>query len=96
MRNFYIVAYDISDNRLRNKVAKFLSGHGDRLQYSVFCCKLTEGEYKKLSDDLKRLTKVEETATVIFVKAGTVLDHTSQPAIDWVGKKQDFSSFNII
>ena len=31
-----IVAYDISDNKLRTRFAKFLSKFGYRLQYSVF------------------------------------------------------------
>lgn len=31
-----IVAYDISDDKLRNRLAKFLSKFGYRLQYSLF------------------------------------------------------------
>lgn len=31
-----IISYDISDNKLRNKFAKFLKKFGHRLQYSVF------------------------------------------------------------
>ncbi len=31
-----LVAYDIANNKLRTRFAKFLSKHGYRLQYSVF------------------------------------------------------------
>lgn len=31
-----IVAYDISDDKLRTRFAKFLSKYGYRLQYSIF------------------------------------------------------------
>ena len=31
-----LVSYDISDNKVRTKFAKFLSKFGHRLQYSVF------------------------------------------------------------
>ena len=31
-----LVSYDIADNKLRNKFAKFLKKFGHRLQYSVF------------------------------------------------------------
>ena len=31
-----IVSYDISDDKLRTRFAKFLSKHGYRLQYSMF------------------------------------------------------------
>lgn len=34
--NYLIVAYDISDNKLRAKFSKFLEKYGIRLQYSVF------------------------------------------------------------
>lgn len=49
----YIVSYDISSDRLRNKVMKILLGYGKRVQYSVFECnlsqKLYEQMYKKLA-----------------------------------------------
>ena len=33
---FYVVSYDISDDRLRNKVSKALAALGMRVQKSVF------------------------------------------------------------
>ncbi len=33
---FYVVAYDISDDRRRTKVAKILEDFGDRAQYTDF------------------------------------------------------------
>ncbi|MFQ5792473.1 MAG: CRISPR-associated endonuclease Cas2, partial [Acidobacteriota bacterium] len=33
---FYLVTYDIPDDRRRTKVAKILEDFGDRVQYSVF------------------------------------------------------------
>jgi CRISPR-associated protein Cas2 len=35
-KRWYLIAYDVSDDRRRAKVAKCLEGHGTRLQYSVF------------------------------------------------------------
>ncbi|MBQ8708440.1 MAG: CRISPR-associated endonuclease Cas2 [Succinivibrionaceae bacterium] len=96
MRNFYVVAYDVSDDKLRRKVAKFLEGHGQRLQYSVFCCRLNENELAKLMKDLEKLISPEPSATVIFVEAGQVTDHHSQPELIWVGRTaDDFSSSNV-
>lgn len=97
MRNFYIVAYDITDDRLRRRVAKFLEGHGQRLQYSVFCCRLNQKEFESLSRELAKLISEEELATVIFVNAGEVTGRTSQPDIYWLGERRtDCSSHNII
>ena len=34
----YTVAYDITDDKRRNRVAKILKDFGTRIQYSVFEC----------------------------------------------------------
>ena len=41
MRNSYIVAYDIVDDKRRTKTHKILKGRGDALQYLVFRCHLS-------------------------------------------------------
>ena len=51
---FYIVSYDISDNRKRTRVSKTMLDFGTRVQYSVFECiigddKLLEKMISKLS-----------------------------------------------
>lgn len=38
----FLVSYDISDNKLRVKFAKFLSKFGHRIQYSLFEIKNSE------------------------------------------------------
>ena len=35
---FYVVCFDISDNRIRYRVVKALKGYGTRVQKSVFEC----------------------------------------------------------
>ena len=39
---FYVVSYDIADDRRRNAVAKILEDFGTRVQESVFDCLLEE------------------------------------------------------
>lgn len=41
---FYVVAYDIRDNRRRTRVARILEDFGDRAQYSVFEMELDRPE----------------------------------------------------
>lgn len=41
---FYVVAYDIPNDRRRTKVHKILSGFGRWTQFSLFECYLTEKE----------------------------------------------------
>lgn len=47
-RGFYVLAYDVVDDRRRLKVAKLLEAMGDRVQDSVFELYLTAAELDKL------------------------------------------------
>jgi len=47
-RRHYIVSYDISDDKRRNKVFDSLEGRGDHAQFSVFFCQLNPRELADL------------------------------------------------
>ncbi len=49
----YIITYDISDTKLRNKLSKILEKYGERVQYSVFELELSEREFRNLLSELK-------------------------------------------
>lgn len=57
---FWIVSYDIPNDKRRSKVAKILEGYGRRAQYSVFECEINSEQCKKLEQALKRLIDAEE------------------------------------
>ena len=48
----YVVSYDISSDRLRNKVAKTLLNYGRRVQYSVFECQISQKRFEELYEKL--------------------------------------------
>ena len=63
-----IVSYDISDDKLRTKFAKFLSKFGFRLQYSVFQVKNSE---RVLNNIIAEITgkfgkKFQQTDSIII------------------------------
>ena len=49
---FYIVSYDVIDDKQRTKLAKKLCNYGQRVQYSVFECFLTKSQYKKMVKEI--------------------------------------------
>ena len=49
---FFVVAYDITDDGRRVKVANLLKSYGERVQLSVFECWLTVAEFKLLKQRL--------------------------------------------
>ncbi len=63
---FYVVCYDITDDKRRDKVFKALLDFGVHRQFSVFECKLEEKDYLRMK---ARLSELIDTAVdqVIFV-----------------------------
>jgi CRISPR-associated protein Cas2 len=57
---FWIVSYDIPDDKRRGKVAKILEGYGRRAQYSVFECQITDDQRERLEELLKSVLDTEE------------------------------------
>jgi len=57
---FYVISYDIPDDRRRLKLARLLEGYGERVQHSVFEAHLDERGYADLRQRLARLIKAEE------------------------------------
>ncbi len=51
----YIVAYDISETKERNKVIKVLNNYGERVQESVWTCELDTFQYSELRKKLEKL-----------------------------------------
>ena len=49
-----VIAYDIPDDRRRNRVAKLLEGHGERVQDSVFECWLDADQLRRLQRRLRK------------------------------------------
>jgi len=56
----YVVAYDIPDDRRRQRIARALEGHGERVQYSVFECRLTNKQFRALWEELKEIAELKE------------------------------------
>lgn len=63
---FYVIAYDISDDKRRTKVHKTLSGFGQWTQYSLFECHLSDKQYLQLRQKLDRLLEAEEDSVRFY------------------------------
>lgn len=67
MTHYYLVSYDISDEKRVRKVYKLCKNYGRPIQYSVFICHLNEENLKILKDRLKPLINMEQDQ-VLFAK----------------------------
>ena len=56
-KHFYVIAYDIADDRRRQKIVKVLEAIGARINWSVFECMLTPLQIEKVKVELNSLIK---------------------------------------
>jgi CRISPR-associated protein Cas2 len=76
---FYLVCYDIPDDKRRKKVADLLEGYGTRVQYSVFECVLTKIKYQELQARLFKLMKKDEDNLRFY----PISSHTLTQVVTW-------------
>jgi CRISPR-associated protein Cas2 len=56
-KQFVVVAYDIPDDRRRERLHKALLSYGTPVQYSLFECLLEEKELARMKQAVKRAVK---------------------------------------
>lgn len=61
-----IVAYDVPSDRRRTRLAHALKDFGERVQYSVFECRLEADELDRLRARVRKLLKTEEDQLRIY------------------------------
>jgi CRISPR-associated protein Cas2 len=62
---WYFITYDVRDPKRLRDVAKHLEGYGERLQFSVFRCRLTERELERLRWEIAQKMKPEDDLLII-------------------------------
>ncbi len=55
MHSHYLICYDVETRWVRYRVDKLLSGYGERVQYSVFECAVSDSQFIRLRADLSDL-----------------------------------------
>ena len=53
-RHWYIFSYDIRDAKRWRQVYRIVRGYGERLQYSLFRCRLTRAQMEQARHELER------------------------------------------
>ena len=59
-KQWYLVAYDVREPKRLRDVAKHLEGYGERLQFSLFRCRLTTRELERLRWELTQKMEKED------------------------------------
>lgn len=66
MRRRYLITYDISDDKRRDRVFKTLRDRGDHVQFSVFLCELNARERALLKGELRQYVNQKDDQVLIL------------------------------
>ena len=70
---FYLVTYDVADDRRRRKVATLLEGYGRRVQWSVFECVLDPVQFDELRRRLQPRIRLPEDSVRFYPLSAQML-----------------------
>lgn len=62
----YIVSYDIVEQKRRNRLAKYLCGFGDRVQYSVFEILNKTGMIDEIAGKSRKIINEKEDSICVY------------------------------
>jgi len=63
--SWYLVGYDVRDPERLRRVSTLLNGYGERVQYSVFRCRLSDVQKERMLWELARLMWPEDSLVVV-------------------------------
>lgn len=71
-KEWYLVAYDIRDEKRLRRVARHLSGYGVRVQYSLFRVRATRREAECLRWQLLEIVAAEDDLLIVPLAGGSL------------------------
>ena len=91
-KRWRIVCYDISDPKIYRQAYKVLRGHGRRLQYSIFRCRMDDRETEQLRLDLARILDPRDKLLIIDLCPTCATRVVARNHLsDWTGEPAGFT-----
>lgn len=66
-KNWYLVCYDIRDQKRWRKAYKLLQGYGESVQFSIFRCWLSQRDREKLRWELEKVLAAEDNILLVGI-----------------------------
>ena len=86
---FVVVSYDIVDDKKRLRVAKLLKSYGERVQKSVFECRLDDRLYLKMKREIEKIIDWEEDGVIYYILCAGCLKNVDISGIGYVREDED-------
>lgn len=72
---FFVVAYDMPDDKRRTKLLKLLKGFGIHTQFSLFECELDDKELENMLIRIHKIIDTKEDAVKVYRLCKDCLHH---------------------
>lgn len=90
-RRWRLVCYDIRDPVRYRKVYKIVTGHGRRLQYSIFRCRLDDAEVERLRWRLAEVMDPSDSLLILDLCSGCAARVVAKNQVDdWKPEPRPF------
>ena len=63
---FVVVSYDVVDDRKRTRMAKTLKNFGERVQKSVFECRVDDQQFIRMKQSLEKIMDMNEDSVRFY------------------------------
>ena len=63
---FIVVAYDVASDRRRNRLVKLLKDYGERVNFSVFECRIKKRTYPRLKSEVGKIIDRKEDSVLFY------------------------------
>ncbi len=71
---FVVVSYDVVDDRKRTRIAKAMKSYGERVQKSVFECRLDDQQFIKMKKALESIMDMTEDSVRYYFLCKSCVD----------------------
>ena len=78
---FYVISYDIPEDRRRSQLAKVLKGFGTRVQYSVFEAHLTRSQFEQMKQAVNSVIDPDKDAVRYYSLCRACIGRIEVPAV---------------
>jgi CRISPR-associated protein Cas2 len=84
-----VVSYDIVDDKKRLQIAKLMKNYGERVQKSVFECRLDDRRFLKLKLEIEKIIDWEEDSVRFYTLCAGCVKNINISGIGFVREEDD-------
>ena len=67
MKQLYVIAYDISNNKKRKKISDLLDMYGERINLSVYECMMTATQKENIIEQFNEIIDKNDIVKIYFI-----------------------------